>query len=361
MTATSTQALLEIIRWSAPPAPVNWRAVQKAVGVTYPAEFREVADALPPGSFQTFLSLLHPTSHKPRVYAEELLGYAGMLSSSADSSFPYPIYPAAGGLLPWAVVGFDYIICWLTEGDDPDAWPVVICSAHLSEWQVHRMSTAEFLRAVLTVPSPIELLDYVAEAQQPPSYIGVDGAQSDQAGPDERYWVREAEGRTLIGPADAVEQLRELVTPAPPAVPDWYDVWMKVQGKIGWPPPADYQHLVEELGAITVGGVTVAVPGGPVDLVGTYEKLRRRVNRELAAAGGPPGPVWPAKFGVLRWADIAGGGHVCWLAVSPDPDTWPVIVLDAELRRHVLHMMTASRFLLELATNPDAIVLEPPG
>jgi hypothetical protein len=54
---SATQALLQTVRWSASPARVDWAGVEKAVGVRYPAEFREVADTLPPGSFQTFLFL----------------------------------------------------------------------------------------------------------------------------------------------------------------------------------------------------------------------------------------------------------------------------------------------------------------
>jgi len=358
----AVRALLETIRWSAPPVPMNWSDVERAVGVRYPAEFRAFAEALPPGSFQTFLSVLHPGAQGPEEYVNEVRGYADLLRSEAeDQEFPYPVYPEPAGVLPWAVVGFDYIICWLTESDDPDDWPVVVCDSHLSEWEVHRLSTAEFLHAVLSVPTPVGPLAHVAEAQQPPAFVSTDGRTSEPAGPDEAYWNRAAEGRELIGPADCVDQLRGLVTPAPIAVPRWYDVWMRVQGKLGWPPPPDYKHLVEELGAIKVGPVTVAVPDGPVDFLKTYDKLRRRVVKERAAGGGPQGTVWPEPRGVLRWGDIEGGGHVCWLTVTKRPEFWPVMILDAQLRQSALHLMTASRFLLELATNPQGVVLPSPA
>ena len=333
---SATRALLETVRWSAPPAPIDWAGVEKAVGVRYPTEFREVADALPPGNFQTFLSLLHPAEHKPKAYAKEVRGYAEMFR-------PHRV-------LPWAVVGMDYVIGWLVEGDDPDEWPVVVGDGHSSELHTYRMSTAEFLRAVLTVPSPVEPLAFVAEAEQPPTFYASDGTTSDDPG---RASWSPATAVPLAEPTDAVDRLSELVTPVPVEHPDWYEVWMKVQGKLGWPPPEDYQHLAEKLGAITVGPVTVAVPGGPVDLLKTYEKMRRQVTRERAAGGGPAGAVWPEPGGILRWADLAGGGHVCWLAISEDPGEWPVLVVDADLSHPVLHQMSASRFLLEVATNPE--------
>ncbi|GIF24587.1 hypothetical protein BJ973_008066 [Actinoplanes tereljensis] len=340
--SAATAALLELIRWPvSAPAAVDWAAVQSATGARYPAEFREVAEALPPGQFQTFLSLLHPAGFPPDEYADEIHGYAQMLGEP--------------DLVPWAVVGMDYVIAWRIEGDDPDAWPVVVCDSRGPGRVVHRLSTAGFLRAVLTVPTPVEELTFVAEAQQPPSYVANDGRTSAPAGPDEEHWNREAEGRELLGPEDCVDELRDLVTPAPITitVPRWYTVWSQVQGKIGWPPPPDYKHLIEELGAIKVGPVTVAAPGGPVDLVKTYDKLRRRVVKQRAAGGGPAGTVWPEPRGVMRWGDLEGGGHVCWLTYKKRPEFWPVIVFDAELSRHRLHMMSASRFLLEVATNPE--------
>lgn len=333
---SATRALLDIVRWPAPPAPIAWAGVEKAVGLRYPTEFREVADALPPGSFQTFLSLLHPAEHRPRAYAREVHGYAEMLR-------PHRV-------LPWAVVGMDYVIGWLVEGDDPDAWPVVVGDGHSSDVHTYRMTTAEFLLAVLAVPSPIEPLAFVAEAGQPPTFHGSDGTTSDH--PGRGSWTTAAEA-VPVGPAGVLDRLRELVTPVPVEHPDWYEVWMTVQGKLGWPPPEDYRRLAEQLGAITVGPVTVAVPGGPVDLLGTYDRMRRRVTKERAAGGGPAGPVWPEPGGILRWADLAGGGHVCWLAVGDDPDAWPVLVVDAGLEHPVLHPMSASRFLLATATNPE--------
>jgi hypothetical protein len=233
----------------------------------------------------------------------------------------------------------------------------VVCDSHLAEWAVYELSTAGFLRAVLSVPTPVELLTFVAEAEQPPAYQGVDGSSSGPpaAGPDEAYWIRATGGLDLIGPADCVDQLRDLVTPAPIEV-----AWSTVEGRVGWPPPADYQHLIEELGAVTVGPVTVRAPDGSSGFVERYEQLRRRIVRERAVGGGPPGTVWPEPGGVLPWADLDGGGTVCWLTAGRDTANWPVILVDAEMRRSTLYPMTASRFLLELATNPEGVVLEPP-
>jgi len=319
----ATQALLDLVRYHAPPKAVDWPAAERAAGVRFPSEYREVAEALGPGSFQTFVSFWDP----------------------ADQSHDRDGLP--DDLVVWAEVGFDYTIGWLTEGDDPDKWPVAVCdSGDFDERAVYRMSTAEFLTALLTYPTPIEPLSYVTVAYQPPRFWGNDGTES--AAPPALSWVADAEP---IQPDDCAGQLRGLVTPFPITVPRWYDVWVgQVQGRLGWPVPEDYQHVIERYGAIKAGPVTVAAPGGPLDLIRSYNRLKRRVTKERADGGGPPGPIWPEEHGALRWADLDDGGHVCWLAVGNDPDRWPVIVLDAALTRAKLHPVSASRFLLEVAT-----------
>jgi hypothetical protein len=348
----TTQDLLTAVRWSAPPNPIDWARVENAVGRSYPSEFKEIADALPPGSFQTYLSLLHPAQFKRSGrYAKEVRGYADQLrEDAAESEFPYPIYPDPGGVLPFAVIGLDWVIGWLTEGDDPDRWPVVLCDSRLESWHVYPMSTSEFLLAAVTLPATIEPLDYVAEEVQPPSFAGFDGSSAPvPSAPEPNYWAGPAEQRPMIGPADAVDALRDLVEPAPVPPVDW-DV---VPSRLGFYLPADYRRLVDELGNVRVGPVTVTAPGGRPDFLRSYDALRKRVVKLRAAGQGPRGTIYPEPRGALKWAELDGGGSVCWLFTSAKPDEWAVLVLGADLEFAAPYAMTASRFLLELATNPE--------
>jgi hypothetical protein len=348
----TTQDLLAALRWSAPPEPVDWTQVEPAVGRTYPAEFKEIADALSAGSFQTFLTLLHPARFGgPEAYAEEVHGYADLLRDEAEErGFPYPIYPDAGGVLPFAVIGFDWVIGWLTADDDPDRWPIILCDSHLGSWHVYPMSTSEFLRAVVTLPVTIKPIGYVAEAVQPPSFVGATGRSAPMpTTPDPDYWAGPAGRRPMIGPADAVEELRGLVEPVP--VPSLE--WRFGPSRLGVGTPADYRHLIDELGNVRVGPVTVTAPGGRPDFLDRYDALRMQVLGLRANGEGPPGTIWPEPRGAVKWAELDGGGSVCWLFTSANPDQWAVLVLGADLEFSVTYPMTASRFLLELATHPD--------
>jgi hypothetical protein len=260
-------------------------------------------------------------------------------------------------VLPWGVVGFDYTLCWLRAGDDPDNWPVVVCDRHLASWSVYRPGTAEFLTAVLTLPSPIDRLAYVAEVSQPPSFVAYSGETvAAPREPSPEFWRDETALSALAGPVDAVAELRAHVEPVAPQPAEWG----AVEGRLGLRPPADYQRLVQELGAITVGPAKVSAPDGSADdFLKQYDKLRRRIVKERAAGAGPLGTVWPEFDGLLRWGSLAGGGLLCWIPTTLEPEGWPVIALDASLAFSATYAMSASRFLLELATHPERVLLPP--
>ncbi|MGW6915308.1 hypothetical protein ACWGB8_16045 [Kitasatospora sp. NPDC054939] len=68
---------------------------------------------------------------------------------AADADCPYPVHPEPGGLLAWGSnLNADQFF-WLTEGDDPDAWPVVAFYRGLEEWDRFDGGFASFLLAVL--------------------------------------------------------------------------------------------------------------------------------------------------------------------------------------------------------------------
>ncbi|MFC9329529.1 hypothetical protein [Kitasatospora sp. NPDC057015] len=68
---------------------------------------------------------------------------------AADEDCPYPVHPEPGGLLSWGSnLNADQFF-WLTEGDDPDAWPVVAFYRSLGEWDRFDGGFAAFLLAVI--------------------------------------------------------------------------------------------------------------------------------------------------------------------------------------------------------------------
>ncbi|WP_433717982.1 hypothetical protein ACQP2Y_27840 [Actinoplanes sp. CA-051413] len=353
------------VGWAAPPTELEWAGIEQAIGLRYPAEFRELCSLFPPGVFQSFLKVLHPSAESdPAAYAAEVGGYAALLRDDAqEKGFPYPLYPAPDGVVPWATIGFDYVICWLPEGDTPDAWPVVVCESRLIEWQVTGLSTAEFMRAITTVPSGVPMLAYVAEARQPPTFVAFKPAggpssyaSATQARPRAGYWL-EGEVRTpLAEPVNAVADLAAVVAPGPKSTVDR----VAVLTRIGRGVPPDFFRLVDTLGAVSVGPATVSAPdGSATDFFAQLKQLGDRVAELRAAGAGPIGTIHPESGGLITWGRLRGGGYLCWLPASGKPKEWPVVILDESLRFSVTYYMSASRFLLELATRPERVALPP--
>jgi hypothetical protein len=356
--------LREAVGWSAPDIELDWAGVEDALGLRLPSEFRELCEAFPPGEFQTFLKVLHPSAESdPAAYATEVSGYAALLGDdAAERGFPYPLYPAPGGVVPWATIGFDYVIGWLADAgvDSPDAWPVIVCESRLAQWHLTGLSTGGFMRAITTVPPVMPVLGYVAEAAQPPDFTPAEPVAGvvDERHPRPGYWLEGEPPTAMAEPHNAVDELRSLIPAAPP--PTRAFDWSAVDGRMERALPVDYNDLVDAFGAVTVGPATVIVPDGSA--TGFFAELKRLGNRvaaDRAAGGGPIGTVHPETDGLIQWARLSGGGRVCWVPVSYDPEEWPVIVLDDDLRFAAVHHMSASRFLLELATHPERIVLPP--
>ncbi|WP_031520687.1 SMI1/KNR4 family protein [Streptomyces sp. NRRL F-5123] len=124
---------------SAPP----WGQSRADVGFDFPSDYRAFVDLYGgghiggPDSFETFD--IYAPSAVPRRPGEpggfeafvawHTSEFASMFEG-ADADFwggtVYPMYPAPGGLLTWGENEQGDLFWWLTEGDDPDAWPVVM-------------------------------------------------------------------------------------------------------------------------------------------------------------------------------------------------------------------------------------------
>jgi hypothetical protein len=362
MTNANVEALQSLLNWHAPAAPYDWESLNAAVGVAYPDEFRMVVEAFPPGRIQSGFEILHPGRFaNPVEYRREIAGYAGIVRDrAADLAKPMAVYPQPGGLLPWATVGLGPIVCWLTEGKDPQKWPVVVCPSAVERWNRYELSTAEFLQAVVTVPPSIVELAYVAEAVQPPVFKpmnAVPGARGEAPGAE--YWLDGVPDGPLPEPVNAVADLRALVHGAPVPGFDWTAVLRRMKRAL----PPDFRRLLSEFGAVTVGPATVSAPDGSAhDFFAEMRRLSDRVKAERAAGGGPLGTVHPESDGLIPWGRLDGGGYLCWVPLPEDePEDWPVAVLDETLRFSVTYKMSASRFLLEVATHPERILLPPAG
>jgi hypothetical protein len=88
-----------------------------------------------------------------------------MGAATCEICKPYTVYPASGGLLQWAGTEQGHAAFWLTEGRDPNRWPILTTDDAHDEWQRFDGTTGEFVFRMLTDP----LLPFLrAESQDVP-------------------------------------------------------------------------------------------------------------------------------------------------------------------------------------------------
>lgn len=124
--------LADLVRLVPPPSePVDgdgeWRRVWPSLGCRLPQDYQDLVRVYGVGSFDDVTLWTPFTTHSGLnlvVQARSLVTDYDELRVGNPASVPYPLFPEAGGMLPWASTGDGDSLCWLT-GDEPDQWPVV--------------------------------------------------------------------------------------------------------------------------------------------------------------------------------------------------------------------------------------------
>lgn len=108
----------------------RWEAVEAALGLPIPRDFKLLVEAYGDGGMGDFIWLLHPASGSPAL---RMVGTVkGMdedyawLREGHPADFPLPSLPEQGSFLPWALTDNGNYLGWIVEGQDPEAWPVAV-------------------------------------------------------------------------------------------------------------------------------------------------------------------------------------------------------------------------------------------
>ncbi|MFF0551956.1 SMI1/KNR4 family protein [Streptomyces sp. NPDC004311] len=128
---------------------VDWRAVEQGWGTTFPSDYVAFMATYGAGGVSDGFSIVRPEA--PTEEFSQAMG-----GETANARGVWEPEPASYGpgtsrlpVIAWGVsVGAD-IACWLTEGSDPDQWPVAVWKRHGSTpWTVYDCGMTEFLRRV---------------------------------------------------------------------------------------------------------------------------------------------------------------------------------------------------------------------
>ncbi|MEU5303897.1 hypothetical protein ACH4YO_28260 [Streptomyces noursei] len=133
---------------------VDWTAVEARLGTALPGDYKRLAELFGLGAFDGFLQLSVPDApFKSSDIVRQSQWLAEWARAHGNRLWePYALFPAPGGLLEWAGSEQADRFYWLTEGPDPDKWPIVMSEEIPDSWQRFDGSTAEFIHRMLTVP-----------------------------------------------------------------------------------------------------------------------------------------------------------------------------------------------------------------
>lgn len=123
-------------------------AAEERLGTALPSDYKKLVETFGDGAFDGFLDVRLPADIVKG--AEFASGWAK--AHGTPSWEPHPPFPEPGGLLPWAGTEHETSFYWITEGPDPDAWPVYVTEVGPEAGTRFAMTTTEFVFRMLTDP-----------------------------------------------------------------------------------------------------------------------------------------------------------------------------------------------------------------
>ncbi|MFJ2897369.1 SMI1/KNR4 family protein [Streptomyces sp. NPDC087218] len=132
---------------------IDWSEAEGIWGTRFPADYVTFMKTYGAGRLSRDIGILLPVP-RPDAYSDG----AGLRQETANARGTWEMCGGRAALdvdpdsiLAWGVTSGADIYCWLTTGDDPDRWPVLVCGRHTAPlFQVHPVGMAEFLHRLLT-------------------------------------------------------------------------------------------------------------------------------------------------------------------------------------------------------------------
>lgn len=134
------------------PAKGQWLNVESQLGTALPDDYKEFVQVYGTGSVDNFLWIFNPVSKNENInlLAQIKTQLAVLIElQSYGETIPYKLFPAEGGLLPFAITDNGDVLFWQSVGD-PNDWTVLVNEARSPEWAVFDMPMSKFLFEILS-------------------------------------------------------------------------------------------------------------------------------------------------------------------------------------------------------------------
>ncbi|MFJ9584458.1 hypothetical protein [Streptomyces acidicola] len=146
--------LIAVTGWAPRTVPeIDWAAVESRLGTCLPSDYQALVETFGSGMFDHFHMVLMP---------DELISRTELAARLDQAPWePHPPFPAPGGLLAWMGNEREQSFHWITEGPDPDQWPVYVTGDEPEAGQRFDCTATEYLFRHLAdgrhpIPMPVD-------------------------------------------------------------------------------------------------------------------------------------------------------------------------------------------------------------
>lgn len=134
--------------------------VESLLGLSLPADYKNLVQCYGTGSFWEFVWPLSPATLNPNLRLDTRASkiIASLASTrEVEPEFPFSFFPSAGGLYPWAVTDNGDTFCWEIRGD-ANGWHTIVLEGRGFGWTRHQDCPSQFLYRLGTARRPSRLL-----------------------------------------------------------------------------------------------------------------------------------------------------------------------------------------------------------
>jgi len=128
-----------------------WQPFETALGTPLPQDYKDFVRLYGSGRWVEFFGISVPVSRSPNLrLVPHAHAVAGMFRAMEEPPYPpYPLWPAAGGLLPFGGSDNGDEFFWLSQGAPAD-WRVVVWDRGMDEFETLDCDLTDFIAGIVT-------------------------------------------------------------------------------------------------------------------------------------------------------------------------------------------------------------------
>ncbi|MCG8916360.1 hypothetical protein L6E12_11220 [Actinokineospora sp. PR83] len=302
----------------------DWQAVESALGLTLPSDYKAIVEALPDGVFRADFRLIRPDGDDYLGYSRYRLEDMRQWRTSEPERFPYPIYPEEEGVLPVAQGAGNAFIFWQVV-EPPTTWRLIVTDEEFTHWSEFDGGLVDFLVELSDAPS--DQPKFVSQASRV-AKANVSNSTSIW----NRFPLRNGP------PSDTLDELAQDFVPVRVEEHDWTGLRL----------PRDYVTFIDRFGPGRLADIEITSPFGP-------GRWSMGVLNERPVPAGSELTLGSRAGGLILWGTTPDGWSCGWGVDSDDPDMWGVVLVEPDFTQFEYpDVHSFSSFLLKY-TSPDEV------